>query len=125
MLEQTASPVDPAWGTNAMTQSEDDPLIVVGPEIADLVPPFLQNRRNDVMKLEEALAKGNWTIVRRIGHGMKGTGSAYGAPTISALGQTIEIAALQQERDSVEEALASLKRYLVNVRVRVADENES
>ena len=51
---------------------QDDKIIVhVDPELEDLIPGFLENRRNDVKSMSEALEQGDSGTIRVLGHSMK------------------------------------------------------
>ncbi len=76
--------------------------------IDDLIPAYLQNRRNDVRLMTKALAAGEWHVIAELGHKIKGSGSSYGFPEISDLGRELERAAGAKERDAVRAALAGL-----------------
>ncbi|MFT4622187.1 MAG: CheY-like chemotaxis protein [Myxococcota bacterium] len=65
----------------------------VDPDIADLVPEFLANRRADVRRIRSHLRAGRLDDIRRIGHSMKGTGTPYGFPELTRLGGALERAA--------------------------------
>ncbi len=67
----------------------------VDPDIADLVPDFLANRRADVRRIRSHLRAGRLDDIRRIGHSMKGTGTPYGFPELTRLGSELERAAMQ------------------------------
>ena len=48
--------------------------------IADLTPEFLQNRRQDVITMLDALDRGDFETVASLGHGMRGAGGSYRIP---------------------------------------------
>jgi len=58
-------------------------VVKVDPEIADMVPRFLENRSRDVARLREALGRADAEAVRAIGHTLNGVGGGYGFPAIS------------------------------------------
>ncbi|MCB9551956.1 MAG: Hpt domain-containing protein [Myxococcales bacterium] len=63
--------------------------IALDPALADLLPDFVRNRAADVHQLRAALAAGDEATARRICHGIKGCGGAFGFPRLSALGAAI------------------------------------
>src|SRR3954467_3384573 len=68
-------------------------LVRVNPKFADLIPGFLQNRRQDVGAIVDALERGDFDTVEGLGHGMKGVGGSYGFQTITDIGAALEQAA--------------------------------
>ena len=78
--------------------------VQVADELRDLIPRFLANRRSEVERLRDAIARGDLEAARRIGHGLKGVGGGYGFDEISRIG-----AALARGHD-----LATLARELAD-----------
>ncbi len=54
------------------------------------IPAFLQNRRHDVATILKALARGDFEIIGRLGHDMKGAGASFGFQAISEIGAHLE-----------------------------------
>lgn len=93
-------------------------VVEVPADISELVPGFLDNRREDLARIAEALRTGDFPALRRLGHNMKGSGSAYGFDAISEQGARLERAALAGDCAAVSEAAASLETYLQRVTLR-------
>lgn len=91
--------------------------VTIDPDLADLVPGFLNNRRRDVDKLKALLDAGNFADIRMIGHSMKGAGGGYGFDPITDIGASIERAALASDRQTIEQGIAQLADYLSRVDV--------
>ena len=92
-------------------------VVVIDPDLADLVPGFLNNRRRDVDKLKSLLEAGNFADIRMIGHSMKGAGGGYGFDPITDIGGAIERAALASDRNVIEQGIAQLADYLARIDV--------
>lgn len=65
-------------------------VLQISAEFEDLMPGFLEHRRQDVLQLTDALARGDFELIRGIGHGIKGAGGTYGLEVISAYGRMLE-----------------------------------
>jgi HPt (histidine-containing phosphotransfer) domain-containing protein len=76
--------------------------------LEDLIPAYLENRRNDLRVMTRALADGDWPAIAELGHKIKGSGTSYGFPEISDLGRELERAAGAEELEAVRAALAGL-----------------
>src|SRR4030067_659772 len=87
-------------------------IVHVDPEIADLVPGFLDNRRKDTASIAEALTRGDFETVRILGHSMKGAGGSYGFDAITDIGKSLEQAALAKNADEIKSSTAELSAYL-------------
>jgi len=95
-------------------------IIKVDPEIADLIPGFLENREKDIEQMESYLEAKNFEEIERLGHSMKGSGAGYGFDGISEIGKSIEVAGKEQNIENIKKGLEDLKNYLS--RVEIAEE---
>jgi HPt (histidine-containing phosphotransfer) domain-containing protein len=88
----------------------------VSSELRELIPGFLANRRLDVAQMRDALARGDFDAVRRIGHALRGAGGGYGFPEITRLGAEIESRAKARD-PGLAEPVTALAEYLDGVDV--------
>jgi PAS domain S-box-containing protein len=84
-------------------------------KLAARVPVFLQNRRNDVSAMLDALARDDLTTVKRLGHNMRGTGTSYGFKSITDIGAAIEQAAGNSDADASRHWVGELSIFLKRV----------
>lgn len=99
-------------------------VVYVDPDFEDLIPSFLESRKNDIEAIRRGLSSSDLKEVRRLGHGMKGAGAGYGFPEISRIGSVIEEAASSGDVPAIEVAIDALAEYLSVVEVVAADESE-
>ena len=92
-------------------------IVRANPKFADLIPGFLQNRRQDVITMLEALQRGDFQSVGRLGHDMKGVGGSYGFETITDIGAALEQAAAESDTGTSRMWIGELSRYLEGVEV--------
>src|SRR5688572_827132 len=93
-----------------------DPIVVrVDPDLHELVPDFLRNRRDDVKVLRDALAAADWETIRRLGHRMTGSGGGYGFDAVSELGQRLETAGRAHDERDARQSTDALAEYLARV----------
>ncbi|MGE0385616.1 MAG: Hpt domain-containing protein [Gammaproteobacteria bacterium] len=92
-------------------------IVHVDPDLADLVPGFLDNRRADVVRMGTALDRSDFDPIRIAGHSMKGSGGGYGFDEITAIGARIERAALARDAAAVRAEIDALAEYLARVEV--------
>ena len=92
-------------------------VVKVDPDIADMVPRFLENRSRDVARLREALGRADAEAVRAIGHTLNGVGGGYGFPAISEFGARIEEAGAARQTDTAARVVDELADYLARVQV--------
>jgi len=96
---------------------KDAVLVHADPKFADLIPGFLQNRRNDVRTMLAALDRGDFETVQSLGHGMRGAGGSWGFQRISDLGADLEQAASSVDAGASRRWVEQLSSYLDNVEV--------
>ena len=89
--------------------------VEIDPDLAQLVPNFLNNRMADGVKINELLAAGRLEEIRIIGHSMAGSAGGYGFPEIGKIGRAIETAALASRTEEIKKAAGVLEEYLATV----------
>ncbi len=92
-------------------------VVRVDPELADLIPGFLMNRRSDMRTIERALGTRDFDLIKRVGHVMKGAGAGYGFDAITELGDGIEHHAEIRNTKGIRDALVQLADYLDRLKV--------
>ncbi len=95
----------------------DTVRVRVDPDLAPMIPTFLENRRRDVAEIRRALTAGDFETIRVRGHGMKGIGGGYGFARITEIGAAIEEAAKNRDAAVVSAQVAGLADYLARVEV--------
>jgi signal transduction histidine kinase/CheY-like chemotaxis protein len=96
---------------------KDAILVHANPKIADLVPEFLQNRRQDVIAMLYALERDDFATVESLGHGMKGAGGSWGFQAITDIGAALEQAAESADSHASRKWVGELSQYLDRVEV--------
>ena len=84
---------------------------------AAMVVVFLDRCRTGFAGARAALHRADFEAMRVWGHGLKGTGSAYGFPPLTVMGAAIEQAARGQRAEELREHLTDLEEYLGRVEV--------
>lgn len=98
-------------------QRTDEVVVHIDAEYEPLIPEFLENRREDVQTIRNAVEQGDYELIDLLGHSMKGTGAAYGFEAIGDLGSQLEQAAKEQNMAAVRQALDELTAFLEQVKV--------
>jgi response regulator RpfG family c-di-GMP phosphodiesterase len=97
--------------------AKDSILVRANPKFADLIPGFLQNRRQDVTAMLDALDRGDFATVEILGHGMRGAGGSFGFDAITKLGAALEQAAECADADASRKCVGDLSSYLDRVEI--------
>jgi hypothetical protein len=98
-------------------EPEQQITIRIDPDLADLIPGFLEGRRQDVAAILKALEQQDLETIRILGHNMKGCGSGYGFDEITDLGRSLEQSAKNGERDEIKKKTAELSVYLDSLNI--------
>jgi FOG: HPt domain len=93
------------------------------PEIADLIPAFMDAMKSRTDTLARALHVRDYQAIRTLGHQMHGEGGTFGFDAISAFGEELEQAALREDDQTVRKTVEDLISYLKRVQV-VNDHND-
>ncbi|MEW6066609.1 MAG: response regulator [Bacillota bacterium] len=83
--------------------------------VESLVPWYLQDLAEEIEKLKNAAKMNDFVTVRYIGHGLKGSGGAYGFPEFSAIGADIERAAMQEDPEQIRSLVSQLRELYTEV----------
>jgi CheY-like chemotaxis protein/HPt (histidine-containing phosphotransfer) domain-containing protein len=103
--------------SNEDSRRKDTILVRINLKLADLIPGFLQNRRNDVSKILDALDRDDFATVESLAHGMKGAGGSWGFQRISDIGADLEQSAVKVDADASRRWVGQLSSYLDRVEV--------
>jgi CheY-like chemotaxis protein/HPt (histidine-containing phosphotransfer) domain-containing protein len=99
------------------SRRKDAILVRADPKFADLIPAFLQNRRQNIIAIQDALDRGDFKTVQTLGHGMRGAGGSYGFQAITEIGAALEQAAGSADADASRKWIGELSTYLDRVEV--------
>ena len=92
-------------------------VVEIDPDLEDLIPGYLANRRKDAQVIQEALNNKDFEQIQRMGHTMKGSGGGYGFDFISAIGLTLEEGAKGNNDEKIKDSLTNLCDFLDRVEV--------
>ncbi|MBI5100987.1 MAG: response regulator [Nitrospirae bacterium] len=98
-------------------ERQGDIVVYVDPDLADLIPGYLENRHRDIQEIERLLTEGDLQEILRLGHSMKGSGGGYGFDGITLIGEEMEEAARRGDKDALSALQKRLTEYLSRVRV--------
>jgi len=93
-------------------RTDHRPLVARSAAAASLLPRFIAHRTEDVATISLALERGDYAIIARLGHNMRGNGHSYGFPDVAAIGERMEAAAQTRNTAGVREQLAALEDWV-------------
>jgi CheY-like chemotaxis protein len=83
--------------------------------LAEHTPAYLENCRNNVIAMHEALDRIDFEAVTILGHNLRGSGGGFGFQAITDIGAGLEHAAGDSDIDVSREWVCALSRYLDSV----------
>ncbi len=89
----------------------------VEPGLKELVPGYLANRRKDLEAIGRALNSGNLEAIRVVGHNIRCFSRVYGFEQLTALGEELQQAAVEQSTLRIAHAQNQLADYLSRIEV--------
>ena len=92
-------------------------IVYVDSDLMEIVPGFLDNRRDDISTMGEAAEEGDFETIRVLGHDMKGNGGGYGFDGITDIGQALEQAAKDKDVTEIRKLVQELVNYVERVEV--------
>src|SRR5205807_5054824 len=94
-------------------------VIQVDPDLSDLIPIFLANKRSDVAAIMSASANEpiDFEALGRVGHRLKDEGGSYGFDAVSSYGALIERAAGERNVVPIRQYARELSTYLDSVEI--------
>jgi len=99
-----------------MTDSEKI-VITVESDLEDLVPEFIEHKRENAEEILGCLQKGDYEKITMFGHRMKGAGAGYGFDFITEMGKVIEQGGKDRNDEQIKKSVDDLVAYLGRVEV--------
>lgn len=97
--------------------SQNKFTVTIDADLEELIPGFLENRRQDLEKMQAAIEAGDYENLRTVGHSLKGVGGGYGFMQITELGAAIESAAREKDMETARKCVTELSEYLEGVEI--------
>jgi len=95
-------------------------IIRVDGELAEIIPAYLEHRREELARLPALLDAGDFDALRVIGHKLRGSGGGYGLDPLTEIGERMENAAKAKDKTALEAQTAELKEFLESVVIEFA-----
>lgn len=92
-------------------------IVEIDRDFQDIVPQYLGNRRDDIVKIRSYVEAENYQPVRRLAHQMKGSGGGYGFDRITDIGAMMEQAAAEENAEEIINQVLDLEDYLNRVEI--------
>ncbi|PCI29801.1 MAG: hypothetical protein COB67_03380 [SAR324 cluster bacterium] len=91
--------------------------VKVDPELEELIPTFLENRKKEIIMIQANLKKKDFSAIALQGHNLKGVGDTFGFEVIADKGRQIEREAQKKNDRQIQHHLHELAEYLEQVNI--------
>lgn len=106
-------------------QNNKNPIVYVDPEIADLVPKFLDSLQQFMKDFKVALSVSDFDRVYHLAHQIAGAGDGYGFTEVTTIGRQLQIEAKSKNEKNISILLENLENYLNTVEIIYEPEEKS
>jgi HPt (histidine-containing phosphotransfer) domain-containing protein len=103
--------------TEWMSKMSPKIIVKVDPELQEITPGFLENKKKELIDLQTALEERRLNDIVRIGHKIKGNAGSYGFVALGAIGANLEEAAKAANEVLCQTLISEIAQYLSNVEV--------
>jgi len=86
-------------------------------DLEDLIPDFLQNKRNEIGIIRASLNEDDFENIARIAHKIKGSGGGYGFTEMSKIAQMIEVSTKAKNKEEISNLLDRFIYYMDNLEI--------
>ncbi len=97
--------------------SNPSQAVQIEADIFELVERFLVAKKKEVESLREAVAAKDFEAIELFAHRIKGVGKMYGFPIVTDIGQRLEVAAKEKNKNNAKTELAAMYLYLCEVKI--------
>lgn len=96
--------------------------VYVNKAFDDLIPGFLNKRRQDILMLKEKLGNADIEGIKFIAHCINGSSGSYGFEELSRLAAEIESKALNSSLQELEDLCGLMEKYIDRIQIIFIDE---
>ena len=93
-------------------------IIRIDPDLAELIPIFLENRKKDIKALKMALGGLDFATIQKIGHKIKGSAAGYGFDKISFIGKLLEQTGIKRDKENSRKLVECYSVYIKSIEIR-------
>ncbi len=99
----------------------DKNIEIIDIDLKELIPSFISNTELEIKALGEALANKEMSVVKRLGHNIKGSALNYGLVKLAEIGKGLEKAGADCNAEKAESLLADFREYFLTLEIIFED----
>ncbi|MGZ3769417.1 MAG: Hpt domain-containing protein [Bdellovibrio sp.] len=91
--------------------------VEIDADLEDLIPQFLDNRKNDIDALEKLVEQKDLSAISQLAHKIKGAASSYGFAELGELASQMEIQAKNNQSANLKDLVKKMKVHFHSIEV--------
>ncbi len=92
--------------------------VEIDADLQDLIPQFTENRKKDILTLEELIAKNDLPAIAALTHKIKGAASSYGFMQLSEIAAQMEKLSKNNESSQLAGLVQEMKTHFENIEIQ-------
>ncbi|QLY25739.1 Hpt domain-containing protein [Bdellovibrio sp. KM01] len=92
--------------------------VEIDADLQDLIPQFTENRKKDILALEELIAKNDLPAIAALTHKIKGAASSYGFMQLSEIAAQMEKLSKNNEGTQLAALAQDMKNHFENIEIQ-------
>lgn len=97
-------------------------VVQVDAEIKELIPGYLENRKNEIHVLESLCFKKDFEAISKIAHKLKGNAAGYGFTGLGELAIQLEKESKKSDAKATHDCIQSMRHYLNHVKIEYVED---
>ncbi len=91
--------------------------VTIDADLQEIIPSFLDNRKKDIVKLDEFLPAKQYSQIESIAHKLAGNAGSYGFDDLGQIGANLEAACQSLNEAEIANLCLAYKEYLENLEI--------
>ena len=96
--------------------------VYISKDLEELIPSFLKNRHEDVVKLQEHICKRSYGEAKEISHALKGVLGSYGFQHAYVMAASIDKNLFDRNLEKITDQVLQLKKHLEEIEINFVEE---
>ncbi len=92
-------------------------IVTIDADLEEIVPGFLENRKKDLIQIEEHIQSSSWSHIESIAHKLAGNAGSYGFNDLGEIGAALEEACQSNDINAIKDYCNQYKEYMDSLQV--------
>lgn len=92
-------------------------IVTIDSDLEEIVPGFLENRKKDLLQIQEHLQSSSWAHIESIAHKLAGNAGSYGFNDLGEIGANLEDACQASDIEAIKLYCEQYRDYMESLQV--------